>query len=325
MYENIKEIEKNYKETDFPLNVIVEVGNHCNLRCTTCINHCLKRKKGYMDIFLYKKIIDEIAEKNPYTRLWLDFYGEPLLVRYKLFYMITYAKQQGLKNININTNGTLITEEMAEMLLDSGIDFISIDCDGFSKEVYESIRIGADRDTFYKNIEYLLKRKRERGLSTPKIECKVMEMEINRREIPQIVEHWSKLGAWTAVRRLISWGGQHEQICQHFDSHVDRYACGHAVGVCAITWEGDVVTCAMDAEGKTRYGNIHDSNIQNIWNARNQSLVRPHLEHRWEDLPEICKHCPDWQIVGEQRFDENGKEVRRSYNANEKMQSVVVE
>lgn len=55
------------------MNVIVEVGNHCNLNCTTCINDKLTRKKGFMDIFLYKKIIDEIADNNVYCRVWLDF------------------------------------------------------------------------------------------------------------------------------------------------------------------------------------------------------------------------------------------------------------
>ena len=323
MYENIQKVEKKYKESEFPLNVIVEVGNHCNLRCTTCLNHCLKRPKGYMDIFLYKKIIDEVAAKNPYARVWLDFYGEPLLVRYKLYYMISYAKQRGLKNININTNGTLINKEMAEMLLDSGIDFISIDCDGFSKEVYESIRIGADRDVFYSNVEYLLARKKERGLKIPVIECKVMEMEQNRHEIQQIVDYWSQRGAWTAVRRLISWGGKHSEICSQYDLNVERYACGHAVGVCAITWNGDVATCALDAEGMGIYGNINHESITDVWKRRNESLVRKHLEHRWDEIPEICQKCPDWQIVGEQRFDENGHEVKRSYEAGENMQSVV--
>ena len=61
MYENVKEIEKKYEIKEFPLNVIVEVGNHCNLNCISCINDKLTRKKGYMDIFLYKKIVDEIS------------------------------------------------------------------------------------------------------------------------------------------------------------------------------------------------------------------------------------------------------------------------
>lgn len=104
----VRECERNRKKfemKEFPLNVIVEVGNHCNLNCTTCINDKLTRKKGFMDIFLYKKIIDEIADNNVYCRVWLDFYGELLLVKYKLYYMIDYAKKKGLKNININTNG----------------------------------------------------------------------------------------------------------------------------------------------------------------------------------------------------------------------------
>ncbi|MDD5873056.1 MAG: radical SAM protein [Clostridia bacterium] len=319
MYENVKEIEKKFEMKEFPLNVIVEVGNHCNLNCTTCINDKLTRKKGFMDIFLYKKIIDEIADNNVYCRVWLDFYGEPLLVKYKLYYMIDYAKKKGLKNININTNGTLINKEMAEMLLDSGIDFISIDVDGFSKEVYEKIRIGADRDVLYNNIEYLLKRKAERGLKTPIIEVKAMEMDENRDELDKIVEYWRARGAWTTVRRLISWGGQHEGITH--EKTDERYACGHAVGVCAITWDGDVVTCAMDADGRTVYGNINNQSIRKVWKERNEKMVCKHLEHKWDELPEVCKHCTDWTIVGEQRFDENGNAAKRNYDDKAMMQN----
>lgn len=318
MYENVKEAEKRYEMKDFPLNVIVEVGNHCNLNCTTCMNDRLTRKKGYMSIFLYKKIIDEIAERNPYCRVWLDFYGEPLLVRYKLYYMINYAKKKGLKNVNINTNGTLINEEMAEMLLDSEIDFISIDVDGFSKEVYEKIRIGADRDVLYHNIEHLLQRKGERGLSTPIIEVKAMEMEENRNELQKIVDYWRDRGAWTTVRRLISWGGGIQKFT--YENNDERCACGHAVGVCAITWDGNVVTCAMDADGKTIYGNINNSSISEVWEKRNKELVSKHLAHQWKQIPEVCKSCTDWMIVGEQRFDENGNASVRSYDAKAKMQ-----
>ncbi len=69
--------------------------------------------------------------------------------------------------------------------------------------MYEKIRIGADRDVLYDNIEYLLKRKAERGLKTPIIEVKAMEMDENRDELDKIVEYWRARGAWTTVRRLI--------------------------------------------------------------------------------------------------------------------------
>ena len=320
MYENVGDIEGKYHMSEFPLNVIVEVGNHCNLNCTTCINDKLTRPKGFMSMTLYRKIIDEIAQQNPHTRIWLDFYGEPLLVGYKLYYMIDYARRKGCDNVNINTNGTLITEEMAHMLLDSGINFISIDVDGFSKEVYESIRIGASRDKLYHNIEYLLSQKKARGLKEPIIEVKAMEMEENREEIGQIVTYWRERGAWTTVRRLISWGGQHGDIAAALEGDEERLACGHAVGVCAITWDGNVVTCAMDADGKGIYGNVCQDSILKIWETRNDALVKKHLEHRFDELPAVCRGCNDWKIIGENRFDEDGNSAIRSYQPNQKMQ-----
>lgn len=165
---------------DFPLNVAIEPTNHCNFNCIMCSHDKMTRKKGIMDIRLYKKIIDEIADVNPDTRIWLDFYGEPLTIKYKLYYMIDYAIKKGVSNVNLNTNASLLDEEMAEMLLDSGLSYLSIDCDGFSNEVYEKIRRGGNRDKLFKNIEYLLQRKRQRGgglLSTSKsLRCPKIKM-----------------------------------------------------------------------------------------------------------------------------------------------------
>ena len=42
--------------------IYVEITNHCNLNCIMCNNDKLKRKRGFMDISLYKKIIDEIVK-----------------------------------------------------------------------------------------------------------------------------------------------------------------------------------------------------------------------------------------------------------------------
>ena len=317
MYEKIENLEEKFKMTEFPLNVIVEPGNFCNLNCTTCANNRLTRPKGQMDILLYKKIVDEIATENPYTRLWLDFYGEPLLQRFKIYYMVDYAKKKGLKNININTNGTLLNKEMAEMLLDSQINFISIDCDGFSKEVYEKIRVGADRDVTYANIEYILKRKKERGLEYPIIEVKVMEMEENQNEIDQIVEYWRERGAWTTTRRLISWAGSCEEISPVVNA--DRIACGDAVGIVAITWVGKIVNCAMDVDAQYICGDVNKSTIKEIWAKRNKEIVCKHMEHKFDELPDICKNCTDWMIVGEQRWDEHGNPVEKSYSQSNNM------
>lgn len=317
MYEDLKEVEKKFKISDFPLNIIVEPGNYCNLNCTTCANNKLTRPKGQMNILLYKKIIDEISQENPYTRLWLDFYGEPLLQKFKIYYMIDYARKKGLKNIEINTNGTLLDREMAEMLLDSQISFISIDCDGFSKEIYEKIRVGANRDITYANIEYLLKRKKELGLSKPIIEVKVMEMAENKAEINDIINYWRARGAWTTTRRLISWAGMCDDIRPEVST--DRIACGNAVGILPITWDGKAANCVMDVDAQFVCGDVNKESIKNIWKHRNETMVSKHMEHKFNELPDICKQCTDWAIIGEERFDENGNPVQKNYELNNAM------
>ena len=316
MYENLKEVEAKYEIKEFPLNVAIETGNHCNLNCIMCSNDKITRKRGYMDALLYRKIIDEIAVENPYTRVWLDYYGEPLLSRYKLYFMIDYAKKKGLQNICFNTNATLLNEEMAEMLLDSNVDFISIDCDGFSKEVFEKIRVGADRDVVYKNVEHLLKRKKERKDDIT-IEVKVMEMAENKNEIEMIMNYWRERGAWTTKRRLATWGGSCENIS--IEVKDERIACGNAVGICPITWEGNVINCVMDVDASIIWGNVKDNSIKEIWKKRNADMVQFHMSHQFNKLPSICHHCNDWSIIGEERFDEFGNPVIKSYEHEEKM------
>lgn len=222
-----------------------------------------------------------------------------------------------MKNISFNTNGTLLDQEMAEMLLDSQIDFISIDCDGFSKEVYEKIRVNGNRDVTYNNIEYILKRKKELGLSKPIIEIKVMEMEENKHEIDQIIKYWRERGAWTTTRRLISWAGLVDDIKPELRD--DRIACGNAVGIMAITWEGEVALCVMDVNAEHVCGNVKHDSIKNIWQRRNREFVAKHMEHRFDELPLICQNCTDWEIIGEERFDESGESRDKSYDHDDAM------
>lgn len=317
MYEKIdKELEARYKKTDFPLNVAIEITNHCNLNCIMCNNDKLTRPRGYISMSLYKKIIDEIAAESPNTRIWLDFLGEPMLVGWKMYYMIDYAKKKGCTNVCINSNGQLWTNELCDMMLDSGIDFISLDCDGYSAEVYESIRRGGKRDTFYNNIEYLLQEKERRNLKTI-VDIKVIEMEENKHEVDLILNHWQQRGAWTSVRRQHTWCGKFDN--GNRNGQIERIACGKAVGVCAISWDGKMAECPWDSDCEHIFGDIHEASIKELWAKRNEAFVDLHLQHRWDELSEACRNCTDWMLIGENRYDENGNAMIRKYDTKEKI------
>lgn len=317
MIKNLKELETKFQFRDFPLNIGLEVGNYCNLNCIMCCNDTLKRKRGYMDMHLYRKIVDEIAEISPNTRLWLDFYGEPLLARYKLYFMIDYAKKKGITNVNFNTNGTLLDDEMAEMLLDSGVDFISVDVDGFSKEVYEKIRKGADRDVVYNNVLNFVEKWKKREGKKLYFEIKVIEMEENKHEVQQIVDYWLEKEVGVGVRVLNNWGGSLKTV-KH-DIKQDRIACGNATGQLCITWEGKVTVCAQDCEAVLALGDLHSESLQEIWQKKRQFIER-HMEHKFDELPELCQQCTSWALVGsEEHYSPTGEKYDRSYEFDDSM------
>lgn len=223
--ERLQEIEKNYKTYEFPPSVLVEATAFCNINCIQCANSDLTRKKGYIDINLYKKVVDEVAKEDPDTNFWLAFYGEPLLLRYKLYYMIKYAKDRGLKNTYINTNGMLLNDEMAELLIESGVDNIIVGIDGYTKEVFEQIRVGAERDVVYNNIINLNNKIKERGLEKPVIEAQFIEMDLNSHEIEQYIDFWVKQGVNVKIRSRVSWSG-HVETGSNVNEDIKRIACG---------------------------------------------------------------------------------------------------
>ena len=46
---------------DFPKRIEIELVSDCNLRCTYCPRHYVNDLTGYMDLVLFKRLIDEIA------------------------------------------------------------------------------------------------------------------------------------------------------------------------------------------------------------------------------------------------------------------------
>ena len=47
---NLKDVKETLEDYPFPVDIIVEVTRHCNLKCIMCPYPQLKRSKGHMKI-----------------------------------------------------------------------------------------------------------------------------------------------------------------------------------------------------------------------------------------------------------------------------------
>ena len=104
---------------------------------------------------LFKKIVDECAELG-ITHVRMHNYGEPFLDR-QLVEKVRYAKEKGITEVGMISNGSLITEEVARGMIEAGLDAINISVDAAGKEVFERTRVGLNYDKVIANIERLVR------------------------------------------------------------------------------------------------------------------------------------------------------------------------
>lgn len=292
------------KNEEFPPAVIVETTNYCNLKCTCCGQSTMTRKKGFMSLSLYKKMIAEIAEENPNIDLWMIFYGEPLVIKYKIVYLIDYAKKKGLQNVFMNTNGILLDEEISEALIDSGLDKVVFSLDAYYEETYKKIR---NNDNFEKVKQNILKfiELKEKLKSDIKIELQLIEIpKVHKEDEIELFEnYWKKRGVITKIKPYVTWTGAID-IKQM--RHEYRYPCSWLFKTFVATWNGDVVQCGCDYDGKYIAGNVKNDSIKNIWQGNLKKIRDLHLKEKYQKTP-ICSKCKDWDSYVLMPFFEQGE------------------
>ncbi|GHU50043.1 radical SAM protein [Clostridia bacterium] len=304
-------IEKQMREICHLRNVLVELTAFCNLNCVQCANDKITRERGYMDWELYTKIADELAEKYPKTNLWYGVYGEPLLVgAEKIREIVRYADERGLTTW-MTTNGVLLSDEVCDALIDAGLDNITIAVDGFSAGVYESIRVGAKRDKVYANVLHLRDKVKAKG-SKMYIDVQLIEMDENKNEIKDFLKFWADSRIPVRIRGRMTWAGNIE-LGANIDKQKDRIACGFTFSQLCILWDGKVVSCANDINAMCVLGDASKNTLGNIWEDKLAAFTRIHFEHNFDKLPEHCRNCFDWQVIGTDDYDENGKPFNKEY------------
>ena len=169
-----------------PRLIFWEVTKGCNLRCIHCRASATELSSpSDLTTSIALRIIDQIAAAgNPILVL---SGGEPLY-RSDIFQLARYATNRGLR-VALATNGTLVTREVARMIVDAGVRRVSISLDGADALTHDTFRgiPGA-----FDAAVYGLRNLRELGMS---VQINMTIARHNARQLPQVLELAKRLGA----------------------------------------------------------------------------------------------------------------------------------
>lgn len=292
-------IESKLRDFAFPPQLVIENTSWCNLTCIHCSHRELKRPHRHMDRALWNRLVEEIGRVSPDCEVWPTFYGEAFLLGDELWDRLDYAAQAGCRNLVLNSNGTALgAKDYIDRVLASPLKRFILSLDGLSKETFEHVRRKAKWDKVYPAVEELCRRRRERGLTTPTITAQFSVMPENMHEAEAYRHYWHQRGAEVKIRPMLEWtatGSVRTDTIRH-DSDF-RIACPWSNNTMAIHQDGKVVACAVDYEGLYTVGNAGELGITECW-SRLGSLRAAHRAHAWDQLPDICRGCGDWQTAG---------------------------
>lgn len=267
-------------EAPLPEIVQIESTNICNAKCVFCPRDEMERRQGIMDMALYTKLVDECASLG-IGHVRMHNYGEPFVDR-QLVEKVRYAKQKGIPQVGMISNGSLLTEAAARGMIEAGLDAINISVDASGKETFERTRIGLKYDKVIANVERLLALREAAGKRRPKLILSFVRQN-NSEDERAFIEHWRQRADKIHVTDLHNWAGT-----LHQTSDVN-YPCYRPWLTFTVLWDGRVSLCCADFDGRTILGDLRTSTLLQVWNSDRYRAIR--REHLASGGPDICRSC----------------------------------
>ncbi len=304
----------------------LEISSRCNFRCRFCAHPQMRRRKTDMDVDDAKRLIRQIAESFAVDHLSLHLYGEPLL-HAQVNELARYATQNQL-NVNLTTNGALLTEAKLKAFLADDIwrivlsiqhdenDFGTrgagqrLTAQSYFKHISEMVKFFVDYKSRHGDcltrleIHYLLTGDIRPGVQFIETDADVSE--ILRWWGRRLPDHFRPGSNPEPIEDQES--GYRIQFSRDgFIRFKPAITFGNVVGdagpdqcgngycffpdsVLCILSDGSLVPCCLDFDGSMKLGNALESDIVTVWNGDRAREIRAAFE-RGKAPTDRCRQC----------------------------------
>ena len=290
----------------FPVNIEIEATYHCNLRCPFCPRFVAEgeRELGHMSEDLWRKILDE-SRAHGLCSLQMDHEAESLM-NPRFFRMLKEARDAGIMDLWLSTNGMLLTPERSARLIGGGLTKLNVSIDAATAETHRVLRVGAKLDQVVENVRAFLRLKREKAADRLRVRISFVEQRENEHEKRAFFDFWRREPGVNMIAF---------QECTDFsrfekpdadagrsDAELEEKYAGEDHFHCSAQWEmpdidttGNVIPCGRPVREHNRdfiLGNLNAGDtIQGCWTGDKMRALRDlHVRGEWYKNP-MCRVC----------------------------------
>jgi radical SAM protein with 4Fe4S-binding SPASM domain len=306
-----------------PLNAAIEVTRRCPLACAHCYNNLpmgdRKAQLAELTTLEHYRILDELAAAGC---LWLLYTGGEIFARRDFLDIYTHAKRNGFLT-TLYTNGTLITEAIADYLVKWRPFAIEITLYGRTRETYERLTgVPGSYDRCMRGIDLVLDRQLPLRLKTVAVTMnkhEVWDMQRYAQERgvefrfdammnPRIDCSQSPLGVRLSAEECVEFDlrdpGRMEEwqlFAQDFlrpvhspETSDQLYHCGGGVDSFAINPYGQMSICVLSQKDlyDLREGSFQDGWDRFLRQIRDEKKITRLTKCISCELKAMCGMCP---------------------------------
>ncbi|MBP8132304.1 MAG: radical SAM protein [Candidatus Hydrogenedentes bacterium] len=276
--------------------VQIQTQAGCNGRCIFCPNEAVLEsglEHGRMPFDLFRKIIDELAETQP-RRIMLYLQNEPLNDR-RLPEFVRYVSARIPDTVTlVTTNGTGLSEEMGEQLIDAGLKRVKVSLQSLDNATNREI-MGYDARKVIDNVLAFRRLLRARR-SNLDLRVSMIVTGKNEREIDKARRFWRRHSVRLVTSVLENRGGN---IKNALDINAGRpmkpmSRCIRPSREMCVLYNGHVVLCCVDWFRTVIAGDLSIQSVRDVWNGPAYGRIREGFdEDDASQLPEICRNCAE--------------------------------
>ncbi|MFH1519732.1 MAG: radical SAM protein [Candidatus Omnitrophota bacterium] len=283
---------------DFPTHFSIQTTSLCNASCIFCPYPDTKNMfpQRVMDMGLYKRIIDQCSKFNKVERIMLYMNNEPLTDKH-LIERINYAKER-LPEVSVHllTNGVLLSETLADRILESRLDWLGISFQGINKDTIEKAMGIPYKSTLERVIRFIDKVKKKKNIKEYLMITFLKHKYLSEDEKEEAIQFWRNKGIEriSYFDRPVSRAGNLKDI-EKVHNTGDIIGCRSiwAEKMIHIVEDGKVILCCMDWRREVILGDLNNETVYKVWNGRRRQIWES-IYGRQEMADDfLCRRCEE--------------------------------